>query len=337
LNAFYWPPSVVAWGEGKPHLAMAIISVSGDPGCSHEEVARVVAQRLGGELVTCRALTETIAADVGDQELPERAWPSLMRLAIARLAVDRHVVYSVEGGEQLFAGFPGFLRVLLIAPPAKRIGAVMIERQLAREAARKHLQEREQQVVAERRARFGRGHSRLYEFDLILNENQQEAESLAGVIETAVRNRGLLEEGMLSAAAEAQVQFKARLQLAKFGLAPSHSAPPERNGFGHPTEEIFARLLDFYRIEWQYEPRSFPLQWDKDGHVVEAFTPDFYLPAFDLYVELTTMKQTLVTKKNRKIRLLRTIYPHVNIQVFYQKDIQDLIFKYGLAERAPAH
>jgi len=316
---------------------MAIISVSGDPGCSHEEVAGVVAQRLDSELVTCRALTEMIAADVGNQEVPARAWPPLMRLAIARLAVDRHVVYSVEGGEQLFPGFPGVLRVLLIAPPARRVGAVMVERQLDRDAAKKHLREHELQAVSERRARFGRGHSRLCEFDLILNENQQDAESLASVVETAIRAHHLLEQGMLSAAAEAQVQFKARLQLAKFGLTPSHGAPPERNGFGHPSEEIFARLLDFYRIEWQYEPRSFPLQWDKDGHVVEAFTPDFYLPAFDLFVELTTMKQALVTKKNRKVRLLRTIYPHVNIQVFYQKDIQDLILKYGLAERSSAH
>ena len=60
---------------------------------------------------------------------------------------------------------------------------------------------------------------------------------------------------------------------------------------------------------------------------------DLYLPEFDLYVELTTMKQALVTKKNHKIRMLRRIYPDVNIQVFYQKDFQNLIFKYGLAER----
>jgi hypoxanthine phosphoribosyltransferase len=67
--------------------------------------------------------------------------------------------------------------------------------------------------------------------------------------------------------------------------------------------------------------------------VLEAFTPDFYLPEFDLYVELTTMKQSLVTRKNRKLKLLRAIYPSVNIQVFYQKDFENLIFKYGLAER----
>jgi len=316
---------------------MAIISVSGDPGCAYEDLARAIAQKTGCELVTRRVLEETIAADFGNQQIPDRAWPPLLRSAIGRLAVDRHVVYSLEGGERLFHGFPGVLCVLLIAPPSRRIGAVMVDRQLDLEAARLFLRQSELEALAERRKRFGRSHLRLHEFDLILNDHQQTPEMLAGVVEAAIHARGLLDQGMLSAAAEAQVQFQARLQLARFGLTPPNRAAPERNGFGHPTEEIFARLLDFYRIEWQYEPRSFPLQWDKDGHVMEAFTPDFFLPAFDLYVELTTMKQALVTKKNRKIRLLRTIYPHVNIQVFYQKDIQDLIVKYELAERASAH
>jgi hypoxanthine phosphoribosyltransferase len=106
--------------------------------------------------------------------------------------------------------------------------------------------------------------------------------------------------------------------------------------FGHPSEQIFANLLDFYRIAWEYEPRSFPIAWDENGRVLESFTPDFYLPETNLYVELTTMKQSLVTKKNRKIRLLREIYPHINIQVYYQKDLQDLVFKYGLAGQEPA-
>ena len=72
---------------------------------------------------------------------------------------------------------------------------------------------------------------------------------------------------------------------------------------------------------------------DANGNTLESFTPDFYLPEFDLYVELTTMKQSLVTRKNRKVRLLRELYPKVNIQVFYQKDFENLIFKYGLAGR----
>jgi hypoxanthine phosphoribosyltransferase len=143
-----------------------------------------------------------------------------------------------------------------------------------------------------------------------------------------------VEQGFLPAGAEAQLQFQVRLQLAKHGMAPPGKTSIKRAAFMHPSEEIFANLLDFYRIAWEYEPRSFPVQWGKDGKPLESFTPDFYLPEVDLYVELTTMKQAHVTKKNRKVKLLRTLYPHINIQVFYQKDFQNLIFKYGLADRA---
>ena len=153
------------------------------------------------------------------------------------------------------------------------------------------------------------------------------------IVETALRAKGLNEGVMLSSTSESQVEFNARLKLARYGIAPVQNGRPVSRQFTHSSEQIFATLLDFYRIRWEYEPRSFPLQWDKDGKVLEAFTPDFYLPEFDLYVELTTMKQALVTKKNRKVRLLRAIYPHVNIQVFYQKDFQDLVSKYGLADR----
>jgi len=126
-------------------------------------------------------------------------------------------------------------------------------------------------------------------------------------------------------------------ELAKRGIVPAGRARVTRASFGHPSEEMFANLLDFYRIAWEYEPRSFPIHLGADGNVLEAFTPDFYMPEFDLYVELTTMKQSLVTKKNRKVRLLRELYPALNIQVFYQKDFENLIFKYGLAAQpAPA-
>jgi hypothetical protein len=160
---------------------------------------------------------------------------------------------------------------------------------------------------------------------------------MVDLLASVVKSQGLLEAGLLSSQAAAKVQFEARLKLARYGLvgyAPDRVSV-ERKPFGHPSEEVFANLLDFYRIAWDYEPRSFPLQWDKDGKVSEAFTPDFYLPEFDLYVELTTMKQANVTRKNRKIRLLRAIYPHVNIQVFYQKDVQDLVMKYRSPERVP--
>ena len=97
--------------------------------------------------------------------------------------------------------------------------------------------------------------------------------------------------------------------------------------FAHPSEEEFARLLDFYQIEWIYEPRSFALQWE--GKAAEMFTPDFYLPALDLYVEMTTLKPGLTTEKNRKVRRLRELYPEANIKLLARRDYDRLLAKYG--------
>jgi hypoxanthine phosphoribosyltransferase len=107
------------------------------------------------------------------------------------------------------------------------------------------------------------------------------------------------------------------------------SGPPHtRVAFAHPSEQEFARFLDYYRIRWVYEPASFPISWE-DGRVAEMFTPDFYLPEHDLYVELTTMKQSLVTPKNRKVRLMRELYPDVKVRLLYQKDYQQLLVQAG--------
>jgi hypothetical protein len=100
--------------------------------------------------------------------------------------------------------------------------------------------------------------------------------------------------------------------------------------FSHPSERECARILDFYKIRWEYEPTTFPIEWDKKGKVIQSFTPDFYLPDQNLFIELTTMSQKLVTKKNRKVRRLRQCYPHVNIKIFYQRDFRNLLAKYGI-------
>ncbi len=100
--------------------------------------------------------------------------------------------------------------------------------------------------------------------------------------------------------------------------------------FAHNSERQFAKLLDFYNIAWEYEPRTFTLERDRDGRPAQAFTPDFYLPAYDLYIEITTLNQKLVTKKNRKARRLREQYPDVEIRVLYQRDYLHLLVKYGL-------
>lgn len=95
-------------------------------------------------------------------------------------------------------------------------------------------------------------------------------------------------------------------------------------------EAEFARILTFYRVSWLYEPHQFPLDWHPDGSVARMFSPDFYLPEFDLYAELTTQKQALVTRKNAKLRRLRELYPAVNIRLFYRKDLQRFLSRFGI-------
>jgi hypoxanthine phosphoribosyltransferase len=90
------------------------------------------------------------------------------------------------------------------------------------------------------------------------------------------------------------------------------SEPPR---FANRIELECAKILDYYGIRWDYEPQSFVLERDEEGRVVSAFTPDFYLPEQNLFIEVTVMKQSLVTRKNRKLRELRRLYPHVRISL----------------------
>ena len=97
-----------------------------------------------------------------------------------------------------------------------------------------------------------------------------------------------------------------------------------------------ARILDFYAVRWEYEPHTFPILWNLDGDVVESFSPDFYLPDLDLYLEMTTLRQKLVRKKNRKLRRLRELYPDISIKLFYARDFRALMLKYGKLALADA-
>jgi hypoxanthine phosphoribosyltransferase len=105
------------------------------------------------------------------------------------------------------------------------------------------------------------------------------------------------------------------------------SKPPR---FANRSELECAKILDYYGVRWDYEPRTFVLRSDADGRIVSAFTPDFYLPDQDLFIEVTVMKQSLVTRKNRKLRELRRLYPNVRVKLFYRRDIESLAQRYRL-------
>jgi hypothetical protein len=105
--------------------------------------------------------------------------------------------------------------------------------------------------------------------------------------------------------------------------------PAGTTSFAHASEAEMARILDFYEVRWEYEPHTFPILWNLDGAVVESFSPDFYLPDLEVYLEMTTLRQKLVRKKNRKLRRLRELYPDLHVKLFYARDFRALMLKYG--------
>lgn len=118
-------------------------------------------------------------------------------------------------------------------------------------------------------------------------------------------------------------------------LVPPESEPEKAKPvFVHPIEAAFAQILDFYGVLWEYEPRTFPLEWDDQGNVVVAFTPDFFLPQQNLYIELTTLRPKLTLKKNRKMKRIRELYPDINIKIYKRRELRNLMIRFGLVEEA---
>lgn len=112
------------------------------------------------------------------------------------------------------------------------------------------------------------------------------------------------------------------------------AAESSPHSFVHPIEKEFASVLDYYGIRWEYEPRTFALEWDEEKNVTQAFSPDFYLPDQDLYVELTTARPKLVTIKNRKIRRMGELYPDISVQLWKRGDLRNLMIRFGMDEQA---
>ena len=119
------------------------------------------------------------------------------------------------------------------------------------------------------------------------------------------------------------------------GRHPTSLASPEAS-FAHPSERLLANLLTLYGVSWRYEPVEFPLAWDECGRAVRGFRPDFYLPAQQLFVELTVSDQRLVTKKNQKVRAFRTLYPELKLVVVYQRDFIALLTRHDLGSLSDA-
>jgi cytidylate kinase len=316
---------------------MAIITISRLTGSGGREIATATAEALKFQFIDRKAMDAVI-----DQQFPVRTeqlsrlkkdrkvYDEMVRSAIAEIAAVHNVVILGSGGQFLFARVAASLHVQIVAPLPYRIARVMRTARVDRASAETIIAERDREKEIFLNTLYGRDWRDPAHYDLVLNIDHFSNDVAVEILVKAAQAKGI-EATLVQLPAQLREEIlTTKLDVAQLAdLQPGEEKLPE---FAHPSEREFARVMDFYRIRWQYEPRTFPIEWDENRNVLKAFTPDFYLPDLDLFIELTTMKQSLVTKKNRKVRLLRELYPDVNIKILYERDYKNLIWKYGLGQ-----
>src|SRR5262249_35410987 len=328
---------------------MAIVTISRLTGSGGREIATATAQTLNFQFIDRAGMDVVI-----DQQFPvrteqlsrikkdRRVYQEMVRSAIAEVAATHNVVILGSGSQFLFARVVASLHVHIVAPLPYRIARVMRLGNVDRQRAEKLIEDRDREKQRFIETLYGKDWRDPTHYDLVLNIDHFSTEIAVQIIVKAAQAKGIEATAVELPAQLRQEILTTKLDVAQMadtdeshasaagGTEPENGPLAKLPEFAQPSEREFARVMDFYRIRWQYEPKTFPIEWDDSHHVVKAFTPDFYLPDLDLFIELTTMKQSLVTKKNRKVRLLRELYPDVNIKILYERDYKNLIWKYGL-------
>lgn len=312
---------------------MSIVTISRLDASRGEEVAAEVARCLGFRLLDRTLMKDLIYSyDLlsslgrmegeggGDDEGRIRETAEGI---ICHLAFKENIVLLGHGGQFLFQGCPSTFHVRLLASLPYRLAHFPAGGRGRPESVLQRRERRRRTLV---KRRFGADLAGPEHYDLMLKMDTFGVDGAAEAIVGAVAGLHWDERGNLEAIGE----FGRQKGVKEIPLEPIPVTPQGEVAFAHPSEAEFSRVLDFYRIRWDYEPTSFPIEWWPDGRVKESFTPDFYLPDLDTYLELTTMKQALVTKKNRKVRKFRELYPDRKLNIFYGRDYRRLALKYGL-------
>ncbi len=308
---------------------MAIITISRQLGSFGSEAAELLAKRLGMRLILKDTVLSEWMADVVDPyqfrmltESP-RFYLNIMqegitykeyieRKLLAEAAWQPSVIVGM-GSQIIFRDHPEAVKVRIVASDSTRIERICMKYGIGSKEAEQMILQSDKKHKRYISTLYGVDWAETLIYDMVLNTDNLTAEQCADMIAALVGSR---EKALISGTA---VTVKESLK------------PQEKKSivFKHPAEEEFAHILDMYGIEWQYEPRTFPVEWDAEGNVKMAFSPDFYLVRFDTYIEITTMDQKYVTTKNKKVKRLRELYPGININIVYKKDFNSLLKRFG--------
>jgi cytidylate kinase len=311
---------------------MAILTLSRQMGSLGDEVAEVLARRTGWELITrsqllarffghvtnpheLRMLTES-ARHFLHEDASGTVYKTHLEYALHRMALSQSAILVGFGAQAVFTDDPEAMHVRITASQDIRLGRVRKQYHLAPEDARQILETSDRKQKRFVSTVFGIDISDSSRYHLTLNTDALCVDECAAAVYALVEARGAL----------LRLEKQTQEMTAVVDNLPGHPL------FKNQAEIELATILDMYQIEWRYEPRTFPVEWDAEGNVTMAFSPDFYLPNFNTYIELTTMNQKYVTMKNRKAKKVRELYPGTNIKIMYKKDFQSLIERFHVEQ-----
>jgi len=314
----------------KGGISLAILTISRQMGSLGNEAAEALSRRLGWELITRDELMSLFFCQIAkphdlhmlsesakfylSQCQDECSYLEYLQKSLRQYVQDRSVILVGFGSQLIFASDRNAVHVRIFAPQSVRIARVKKKYHLSDQSAEKILSTADQKHKRYVSTLYGADLSDPVLYNMILNTAELSTDECVSAIVGLIRER--------------EVLLKMENQAAKDEIIINAANSPD---FKNPAEIEFAKILDMYQIEWKYEPKTFPIEWDAEGNVKLAFSPDFYLPQFDTYIELTTMNQRYVTTKNRKAKKLRELYPGTNIKIVYKKDFQSLIERFNLS------
>jgi len=312
---------------------LGVITISREFGSGGETIARFVAEKTSFLLVNkdtiIKGLSEfgieypeedpekTVSSEESDQAADR--YIEAMHDYIYDLAIRNSLVILGRGGSILFRDYPPALHVRIIAQFSYRVQKVMKLYDLNSETAVKLVKEKDREKKQYYRQVFDVNWDNLRGYELVLNTENIGLEDAADIIVSSYQ---------IHAEPREVKGGPGSVEIENGIISPSADA--EADKFMHPSEEEFAHMLDFYRLRWDYEPRTFLLEWDSEGNVVEAFSPDFYLPDQDLYIELTTQKPKQAWRKNRKIKRMKALYPEINVRLIDKRGFESLLKKHRI-------
>ena len=290
---------------------MAIITISRQNGSLGDEIAEALASRLGTTVISRKYALDNFFGQINPGTLDrlnesakffattlpgsDKTYADILFERIRTLASesrDKDLIILGMGGSVLLSGFPGALHVRVTASETTRVNTIARKYRITTDEAYEVLNIADRKHRKFVRTLYGKDITSPEQFDLILNTDRLSVDECVDSIAELARKRDL------------------RVRMSESNEHNGTFDHQTRNfAFKNETEEEFAKILNMYNIEWLYEPKTFPVEWDAEGNVTMAISPDFFLPKFNLYLELTTMDQRYVTKKNKKMRLVKELYP----------------------------